>query len=266
MCFISFLTLNNMKRVIVTFNLTILTFFHRIMRYKLTIANYKVRITIYKVRIAQFSQRDYMFSELRVYLTIIRLVYISQFWEKKGIIARYKLVIRRKFLYRIYIEFISRSYEKKNQNCEIKSPNNLFYFLISGGNDLPYYYLMHGLNIILHIRLNPQPLTKRSCKTTSCMCESCQAIFRNNILYREIARSRKGTSYARQRCGPFVFISMGLKITFHWFGHMSWRIRYKYSQCWNAVLCNNRRRLLVVSRSSHPEVSRKNGSPQKMYK
>ncbi len=92
-------------------------------------------------------------------------------------------------------EFISRNYEKKIQNCEIKSRNNLFYFLISG-NEPPYYYLMHGLNIILHIRLNPQPLTKRSYKTTLCMCESCQVIFRNNILYREIARS-KGTTYAR---------------------------------------------------------------------
>ncbi len=56
---------------------------------------------------------------------------------------------------------------------------------------------MHGLNIILHIRLNPQPLTKRSYKTYKIrMCECCQVIFRNNILYREIARSRKGTSYA----------------------------------------------------------------------
>ncbi len=91
----------------------------------------------------------------------------------------------------------TRNYEEKNQNCEIKSHNNLLYFLISGGNELPYYYLMHGLNIILHIRLNPQPLTKRSYKTTLCMCESCQVIFRNNIIYREIARSWKGTSYAR---------------------------------------------------------------------
>ncbi len=33
-----------------------------------------------------------------------------------------------------------------------------------------------------------------------------------------------------QWCDAFVFISMGLKIIFHWFGLVSWRIRYKYSQ------------------------------------
>ncbi len=87
-------------------------------------------------------------------------------------------------------------------------------------------------------------------------------IFRNNILYREIARSRKGTcrrfANVSQRCGPFVFIIMGLKIAFHWFGLMSWRIRYKYSHSWNAVLCNNRRtRSEQQHCSSHPEVSRK---------
>ncbi len=100
---------------------------------------------------------------------------------------------------------------------------------------------MHGLNIILHIRLlpkhNPQPLTKRSYKTTLCMCESCQVIFRNNILYREIVHSLKGMSYActlrmsvsgvRSIC----FRQHGFKITFHWFGLVSWRIQYKYSQC-----------------------------------
>ncbi len=155
---------------------------------------------------------------MSLYLTILR---------KKGIIARYKLVVilRKKVRISEFIstlsrncEFISRNYEKKIQNCEIKSCNNLFYFLISGGNELPYYYLMHGLNIILCIRLNPQPLTKRSCKTTLCMCESCQAIFRNNILYEEIARSRKGMSYARalrmsvSGCGPFVFNQHGFNI------------------------------------------------------
>ncbi len=142
---------------------------------------------------------------------------------------RYKLVILRKkvriseFISTLSrnCEFISRNYEKKIQNCEIKSRNNLFNFLISSGNELPYYYLMAGLNIILHIRLNPQPLTKRSCKTTSCMCESCQVIFRNNIRYREIARSRKGTAYARPLrmsvSGAILLFSsaLGLTITFH---------------------------------------------------
>ncbi len=74
--------LYNMKKVIATFYLTILTFFHRIVKYKLTIASYKVRITIYKVRIARYKLAilaERMFSELRVYLTIIRRVYISQF-------------------------------------------------------------------------------------------------------------------------------------------------------------------------------------------
>ncbi len=33
---------------------------------------------------------------------------------------------------------------------------------------------------------------------------------------------------------------MGLKIIFHWFGLMSSRIRYEYSQSWNAALCNNK--------------------------
>ncbi len=33
---------------------------------------------------------------------------------------------------------------------------------------------------------------------------------------------------------------MGLKIIFHWFGLMSSRIRYEFSQSWNAALCNNR--------------------------
>ncbi len=77
-CVISFLTLNNMKKFIATFYLTIRTFFHRIVRYKFTIA--KVRITIYKVRIARYKLlSETIFSELRVYLTIIRRVYISQF-------------------------------------------------------------------------------------------------------------------------------------------------------------------------------------------
>ncbi len=68
---------------------------------------------------------------------------------------------------------------------------------------------------------------------------------------------------ACQWCDPFVFISIGLKITFHLFGFMSRGIQYNYSQCWNAVLCNN---VLVVSSSSHPEVSRENDSPQNTYK
>ncbi len=113
-----------------------------------------------------------------------------------------------------------------------------FYFLISGGNELPYYYLMHGLNIILHIRLNPQPLTKRSYKTTLCMCESCQVIFRNNILYREIERSRKGTSYAHA-----LRMSVSGAV----------RIQYKYSHRWNAVLCNNRRTRSEQQQSSRSE-------------
>ncbi len=98
-----------MKKVIATFYLTILKFFHRIVRYKLTIASYKVRITIYKVRI-----------------------------------ARYKLAILAERLCSQNCEFISQLLgELISHNSEIKSRNNLFYFLISGGNELPYYYLMH---------------------------------------------------------------------------------------------------------------------------
>ncbi len=119
--------------------------------------------------------------------------------------------------------------------------------------------LLPGLNIILHIRLNPQPLTKRSYKTTLCMCESCQAIFCNNILYREIARLSERhvlcTRFANvsQWCGTFVFISMGLTITFNWFGLVSWRIRYKYSHSWNTVLCNNIRTRSEQQQSSRSE-------------
>ncbi len=116
----------------------------------------------------------------------------------------------------------------------------------------------------------PQPLTIRSCKIIVCMCESCQAIFHNNILYREITRSRKGTSCTcfanvSQRCDPFLFISMSLKITFQWFGLMSWRIRCKYSQSWNAVLCNNRRTRSEQQQSSRSE-QKKRVFSQKMYK
>ncbi len=83
-----------------------------------------------------------------------------------------------------------------SQNCEFLTIIRLFfYFLISGGNGL----LLPNARIKYNFthQTFPQPLTKRSCKTLLCMCESCQAIFHNNILYREIAHSRKGTSYAR---------------------------------------------------------------------
>ncbi len=77
------------------------------------------------------------------------------------------------------------------------------------------------------------------------MCESRQDIFHNNVLYkgdrafaeRHVLCTRFANVSQRDR---FVFISMGLKIIFHWFGLMSWRIRYEYSQSWNAALCNNR--------------------------
>ncbi len=95
---------------------------------------------------------------------------------------------------------MSRNYiYKTNQNCEIKSRNNLFYFLISGGNGLPLLPNAHIKYNVTH-QTFPQPLTKCSCKTILCLCESCHAIFRNNIFYKEIARSREGTSYVYTLC------------------------------------------------------------------
>ncbi len=123
---------------------------------------------------------------------------------------------------------------------------------------------------MLHIRTFPQPLTKHSCKTILCTCKSCHAIFLNNILYREIVCSRKGTSYVYALCEcqsavrSFCFHQHGFK-NFHWFGVMSWRIREKYSQSWNAVLCNNRRVRSEQKQSSRSE-QRKRYSSQKTYK
>ncbi len=68
-----------------------------------------------------FSQpQTDMFSELRVY--------ISQFWEKKSELQDKKSELR------VCITIM----RKKCQNCEIKSHNNLFNFLFSGGNGPPY--------------------------------------------------------------------------------------------------------------------------------
>ncbi len=157
--------------------------------------------------------------------------------------------------------YITQLWEK-GQNCEIKSRNNLFKFFNQwrkrasiqlGPNAQIKYNVTHQTFPIL------------------CMCEYWQAIFCNNILNREIARSRKGTSLCMrfanisQRCNLFVFISLSLKITFHCFGLMSWRILYKYSQSWNAVLCNNRRTRSEQQQSSRSE-QRKRYSSQKTYK
>ncbi len=110
---------------------------------------------------------------------------------------------------------MSRNYiYKTNQNCEIKSRNNLFYFLISGGNGLPLLPNAHIKYNVTH-QTFPQPLTKCSCKTILCLCESCHAIFRNNIFYKEIARSRKGSSYVytlsrfMDLCAHSVFVYVG---------------------------------------------------------
>ncbi len=62
-----------------------------------------------------------------------------------------------------------------------------------------------------------------------------------------------------KRCNPFVFISMGLKITFHWF---VFNINIHKAGMLYFVTID----VLVVSSSSHPEVSGENGSPQKTYK
>ncbi len=48
---------------------------------------------------------------------------------------------------------ISRNSEKKSQNCEIKSHNNLLYFLFSGGNGFHNVQLMFFLYQILSIRI-----------------------------------------------------------------------------------------------------------------
>ncbi len=157
--------------------------------------------------------------------------------------------------------YITQLWEK-GQNCEIKSRNNLFNFfnqwrkrasILLGPNAQIKYNVTHQTFPIL------------------CMCEYWQAIFCNNILNREIARSRKGTScVCALRISVsgaifFFFISLGLKITFHCFGLMSWRILYKYSQSWNAVLCNNRRTRSEQQQSSRSE-QRKRYSSQKTYK
>ncbi len=132
----------------------------------------------------------------------------------------------------------------------------------------------------------PQPLTKRSCKTEvlnssprapplCIFCGSRQLSIENECdhvaLSLCVAGGVNGALCVRalrissQQCDLFVFISMGLKITFHWFGLMSWRIWYKYSQSWNAVLCNNRRTRSEQQQSSRSE-QRKRYSSQKTSK
>ncbi len=69
-----------LKKVIVTFSLTILTFFLAIARYKLAIASYKFRIVKYKVRIVRYKlailRTGVFFTPSK--LDFITQVYISQ--------------------------------------------------------------------------------------------------------------------------------------------------------------------------------------------
>ncbi len=97
------------------------------------------------------------------------------------------------------------------------------------------------------------------------MCESCQAIFRNNILYREIARSRKGTSYVHALCEcqsavrvrSFCFHQHGYKnyISLVW-THGEFDINIHKA----GMLCFAIIDTLVMSSSSQPEVIREKGT------
>lgn len=91
--------------------------------------------------------------------------------------------------------------------------------------------VMHGSNILLHIRVFTQPLTKLMQDITDYV-NLTKAIFHNNALYREIAHSYVSQ---RNRC---VFI-IDLKIIFLWFGLKSSRIRYEYSQSCSAYATLN---------------------------
>ncbi len=131
-----------------------------------------------------------IFSELQVmshnyYFFNSQLrVYISQFWEKV-IIVRYKLVILRKkvrivSLYWLYVShlqvYIMKLWEK-SQSCEIKSSNNLFNFLISVGNGASILLRPNArIKYTVTHQTFPQPLMKRSCKTTLCMCKCYMCI------------------------------------------------------------------------------------------
>ncbi len=71
-----------------------------------------------------------MYFHVYIYVNIIDIIYtyfIPQFWLDLVIASLYLRIIT----------FLTRNNKKKSQNCEIKSRNNLFYFL----NRLPYIFL-----------------------------------------------------------------------------------------------------------------------------
>ncbi len=100
------------------------------------------------------------------------------------------------------------------------------------------------------------------------MCESCQAIFRYKIFIGRLRALRK--SYARALrmsvSGAILLFSSVWVSKSHFTGLDSCHGEFDINIHKAGILCFATIDVLVASRSSHPEVSRENVSPQKTYK